>query len=713
MTLVRKLFAYRLNTKAHKILLTTLKVLSVVLGFVYMWQTLSDPYMERNIFAFREVCPELSSRILISFVKFFLFGSIVTCLAAPFFRFRCTDKIVRYFVPVVVLVRFILTSDMIRVALGPGVTDSINTYLIVPQFFVEQIILTFICIGFWVLYLFKERVPEEKKEFWKNFGLSCLVFFLLCVINLPFSFLTGIFGPSYQTALDFSVPHRILIYSSVILPFVVMMIFRHKPYHVRWYICLQFSIAAFFCFFRRSDFRSIVNPETLPLHLCNTGVIIMLVAFVFRCKPAFYFAYLINVLGAYFACFMPNKTGDLFYANSLLFWHNHLADICIPFVAIGLKVFSRPKFKFVFYSLIAFAVYFLIAATLDSIYWDRGVDYFFLNSDKFTEVIKGAEHIRTNIVITFTVGGKQIIIRWLYWLIIFVVYCGLAVAMWFLYSLLYRVSDSHVDLHFKAIRDKEIIEQRKLLLITQEETSMIEISHLTKVYGTSEQKAVNDFSLTVKPGEVFGFLGHNGAGKSTLIKCLTGIQPITDGSIKVFGKDIKVDPKGVKRMIGYVPDNHAVYEGLTGREYVNYIADLYLVTTEERTKRLEEYAEKFKITAALDKPIKDYSHGMKQKITIIAALIHEPKVWILDEPLTGLDPYSIYQIKQCMKEHAAKGNIVFFSSHVIDVVENVCTRIAIISHGEKKYEASIDNLKKQNIKLEDIYLQYVSNADSR
>ena len=197
----------------------------------------------------------------------------------------------------------------------------------------------------------------------------------------------------------------------------------------------------------------------------------------------------------------------------------------------------------------------------------------------------------------------------------------------------------------------------------------------------------------------------------TLIKCIIGVQPITEGSIKIFGSDISKDPLQTKLLIGYVPDNHAVYEGLTGREYINYIADLFLVTTEDRIARLDKYAKLFEIESALDKPIKSYSHGMKQKITIIAALIHEPKVWILDEPLTGLDPTSCYQIKECMKEHAKKGNIVFFSSHVIDVVENVCTNIAVISHGKLKCTYSLEELKKENIKLEDIYLKYVQNAN--
>ena len=242
----------------------------------------------------------------------------------------------------------------------------------------------------------------------------------------------------------------------------------------------------------------------------------------------------------------------------------------------------------------------------------------------------------------------------------------------------------------------------------------IEVTNLTKIYKLKKRQtktAVDNISFTIPTGEIIGFVGPNGAGKSTLIKCLIGAQPITSGSISIYGHDITKEPIITKMLIGYVPDNHAVYEGLTGREYVNYIADLFLVSTEDRKERLKKYSELFEITKALDKPIKSYSHGMKQKITIIAALIHNPKVWVLDEPLTGLDPKSIYQIKECMKEHAAKGNIVFFSSHVIDVVENVCTKICVISHGQLRGEFDLRELKKQGVRLEDIYLKYVQNAD--
>lgn len=171
-------------------------------------------------------------------------------------------------------------------------------------------------------------------------------------------------------------------------------------------------------------------------------------------------------------------------------------------------------------------------------------------------------------------------------------------------------------------------------------------------------------------------MGHNGAGKSTTIKSLVGIQTITSGTIEVCGYDISKQPLEAKLNIGYVSDNHAVYEQLTGREYINYVADLYLVSKEDREKRIDKYVRMFNLVDAIDKEIKGYSHGMKQKIVVIASLIHNPKVWVLDEPLTGLDPASSYQIKECMREHANNGNIVFFSSHVIEVVEKSATKSA-------------------------------------
>ena len=211
---------------------------------------------------------------------------------------------------------------------------------------------------------------------------------------------------------------------------------------------------------------------------------------------------------------------------------------------------------------------------------------------------------------------------------------------------------------------------------------MLTIKHLVKKYPRSDRIAVNDINIELKPGEIFGFLGQNGAGKSTTIICLTGILPFDGGSIEVCGYDLAKEPIMAKFNIGYVPDNHSVYEKLTGVEYVNYVADLYRVPADIRKERLERYLKIFKLENAANRQIKSYSHGMKQKICIIAALIHEPKLWVLDEPMMGLDPQSTAEIIAHMREHCAKGNTVFFSSHNLDLVKKLCHRVAIINEGE-------------------------------
>ena len=238
---------------------------------------------------------------------------------------------------------------------------------------------------------------------------------------------------------------------------------------------------------------------------------------------------------------------------------------------------------------------------------------------------------------------------------------------------------------------------------------VIETENLTKTFGNFT--AVNHISFKVFKGEIFGFLGPNGAGKSTIIKSIVGIQPITEGNIEICGYDVSKNSVEAKYNIGYVPDHYALYEKLTGREYINYIADIYEVSQEERNTRIEKYIKIFELEASIDSKIRTYSHGMKQKITIMSALVHNPKVWILDEPLTGLDPNSIYQVKECMKQHAAEGNIVFFSSHLIDIVEKLCGRIAIIKKGHIKCIKSVDEIEALGISLEQFYLNTIENDE--
>ncbi|MBR2929754.1 MAG: ABC transporter ATP-binding protein [Clostridia bacterium] len=240
---------------------------------------------------------------------------------------------------------------------------------------------------------------------------------------------------------------------------------------------------------------------------------------------------------------------------------------------------------------------------------------------------------------------------------------------------------------------------------------MLEIKNLTKSYGDSTVKAVDDLSISLNAGEIYGFLGPNGAGKSTTIKCLVGIYPFAEGDILIDGVSIKSDPLGAKMNVGYVSDNHAVFERLTGREYVDHIANLYHVKPEEAEERTERLLDIFKLRAAFDRPIKSYSHGMKQKVSVIGALVHNPKLWVLDEPLTGLDPQSAYQLKQVMKQHAAEGNTVFFSSHILDVVENLCTRCCIIKSGRLEGVYDLKELKSRGESLEEIFMSVIGEIE--
>ncbi|OQR57244.1 ABC transporter ATP-binding protein [Bacillus sp. CDB3] len=240
---------------------------------------------------------------------------------------------------------------------------------------------------------------------------------------------------------------------------------------------------------------------------------------------------------------------------------------------------------------------------------------------------------------------------------------------------------------------------------------MIEITNVSKSYNGSTY-AVKDLSLSVPSGEIFGFLGPNGAGKSTTIKMITGIHGVDKGTITINGKDITKEPMEAKKTFGYVPDSPDMFLRLKGIEYLNFMADMYEVPKELRQERIESLAKKFDLYNALSDQIQSYSHGMRQKIVIIGVLIHEPDVWILDEPLTGLDPKSAYILKEMMREHADKGKIVFFSTHVLEVAEKLCDRVAIINRGNLQFKGNLNEMRdhfKSNESLEKMFLEMTGN----
>ena len=237
---------------------------------------------------------------------------------------------------------------------------------------------------------------------------------------------------------------------------------------------------------------------------------------------------------------------------------------------------------------------------------------------------------------------------------------------------------------------------------------MIKAENLSMVYG-KDFKAVDGLSFDIKPGEIVGFAGPNGAGKTTAIKMLTGILKPTEGSATINGFDIVKEPIKAKESFAYVADNPDILLQLSGIEYINYIANLYKVPMEKREDRIFELADRFEIRESLGRPMKEYSHGMRQKTMVIAALIHNPPSWILDEPMTGLDPTAAFELKQMMKEHAEKGNAVLFSTHVLEVAEKLCDRIIIINHGKSLFQGTVDELKEKNpgMDLEAIFIKMI------
>lgn len=231
---------------------------------------------------------------------------------------------------------------------------------------------------------------------------------------------------------------------------------------------------------------------------------------------------------------------------------------------------------------------------------------------------------------------------------------------------------------------------------------MLTIEHLTKSYG--DKKAVDNLSLHIAPGEIYGFIGHNGAGKTTTLKACAGILPFEEGQIRIGGLDIQADPLACKQQMAYIPDNPDLYEFMTGIRFLNFIGDVFRVEPTVRRERIHTYAEMLGIEGDLAQPISAFSHGMKQKLALIAAWIHEPKLILMDEPFVGLDPKAAHLLKELMHEHCRKGGAIFFSTHVLDVAEKLCDKVAIIKEGRLVASGSMQEVKG-NASLEDVFLE--------
>ena len=646
----------------------------------------------------------------------FIFTVQVILSTYPFFEKHLprVTPIVRYFAPIIYILAFI-ALPMLNRAMDAELADAFYWRNLVFALEVG------VGIGLSATYLADGfKIKQTAKEWTKT------VFILvgMILISLPAWLPQCVLGHGSELIKidDFNIYHRLALYGSFAFAIPVHFLFCKCEYEQRRYALLFISLATMVSFSFKYDYVTLADMANWPLHLCNTAMYIIPIVLIFKLDKLYYFTIFINVLGAFLAMIMPNTDGANWLATRTFeFWTNHYMALLLPILVMSLAIFPRPKMKQFTYSLIAFFAYYAFVLIANAVLTGMGneTDFFFINSDFVADKLgKWAEDLRK---ITFDLNTilkietYQFIIYPIYQLLYFVVYIVLSFAMWFLYEQVFEITDTYAII---TERNRKIKADRLALEVHLAGRSMQEpmnpqnegkliLRNFSKRYSTSDVFAVYNANLEIEGGQIFGFLGPNGAGKSTIIKSIVGIQTITSGEIEVSGYDVDKQAVGAKMQIGFVPDHYALYENLTGREYVNYIADLYNVSKDDRDKRINEYVERFRLEGAIDNPMKTYSHGMKQKITIMSALVHNPKIWILDEPLTGLDPESIFQVKECMKEHASRGNIVFFSSHIIDVVENICDRIAIIRKGQILTCRAVSEIKEMGIPLEQFYMNMI------
>ena len=654
-----------------------------------------------------------------NFCVWFEATALLLILLRPWVGFKTAKFYVKYIALPIMIISAISLNPMLKMMQGND-----NWSLLTVMLPIEVGGLLSLAV-YYLAKDWKERVSRHSYAEVSVF--ASLVNFATMPCFIP-NFLFGMGIPG-RYPYDLSITHRIFLYIyCIILPFGIYFALRNAHSDKIRYSLIIISVGTTMAYLVGNKYDTIFTPWRWPLHLCNLAMILLPLCFVFRLKRLFYFTYFINVFGATLAMLMPNynQYSGIFSPDTLYFWVNHCCAYMLPLLGVALYEFDRPKMKQFLYSSLWFFIYFVCVLTMNAFFTAfagtetpfgtiSGTDYFFINSKFIADKLgQWAENIFDSAA-TINISGKTLTFHPLYQIIYYVTYALLGFGIWFIYQLMFDVADSHKSLHYQLkgihidkLALKSALHGRSLDQPMKKNAGIsLELKHFSKKYGLNKYYSAYDVNLKVKHGEVFGFLGPNGAGKSTCIKSIVGIQTITSGNILVCGFDVKNQPVQAKSLIGFVPDHYALYENLTGREYLNYIADIYEVSKEDRDARLAKYIAQFELEQSIDNKIKTYSHGMKQKITIISALVHDPKVWILDEPLTGLDPTSIFQVKECMKEHASRGNIVFFSSHLIDIVEKLCDRIAIIKHGQIQCVKTLEEIESTGMTLEEFYLSII------
>ncbi len=687
---------------------------SAAILLVYLW---GEPAIGdvRGLNMYSPFGDNIAQTVLSVLLVWFSYAAIYCAILGAFFPYRTLHNITRFFTPIVLILDLIFFRTYAIALMGTAMLDKFDA----------RVPLLILSLAFTLASVLRDWMADHTLPRIKELLtlLYALPFALLAIMPayVPQALL-GFMDPTLEFE-GFTPEHRMVLYFSIIIPFLVFHAFKNKPEDVRRFAMIYMSLGALIVFLGDWELADFLDPTSWPLHLCHTAMFLVPLCLIFTMRRLYNFCLFINVIGAFLAMMMPDLSDINITENaSIVFWVNHYSAFYMPILLVALKIFKRPKFREWCAALSALVVYYIAMLFCNPLFESitgEESDFFYLNGDFIVDNLgKWAERTQ-EFVLTVQMGKHTLTFMPIYQALFLLIFIALTIGLWFLYTLLFSMWDAAED---RREREKSYKMMKKELTdylgtkhidepITGDDSPKLTLRHFSKRYGNNKHYSVNDVSFEVNGGEIFGFLGPNGAGKSTIIKSIVGIQPLTSGDIEVCGFHVEKQAVQAKLRTGFVPDHYALYENLTGREYINYIADLYQVTREYRDAIIEKLVTRFQLTDSFDNQMKTYSHGMKQKITIMAALVHNPKVWILDEPLTGLDPNSIHEVKMCMKEHAAAGNIVFFSSHIIDVVEKICDRIAIIKKGQLRACRRVDELEAEGIELEQFYLSVIESAD--
>ena len=595
-------------------------------------------------------------------------AAILVNFAAAHLRSKNMMTVSLFLTPIIVILMLVFGEQYFTLTGNASTTMKILYYVSVGLGAVFPMLV--------LLFKWKEFEFKNKKTY-----LGLLYFLPLLLLVFPLQLPILLFGNGELRITTFSIPQFIWIGLLVVTLFLVAGILNKYDKRTCFNALAIISLALLFQYFRYYTFRSFSHAN-LPLHLCNIGLVLIFLSFLIKSRQLFVFTHFFNILGAVIAIVFPlSASGYILQYPTLEFIFCHSFLVLIPIWAVMLGVQKKPTRK----ELLKITPYFF------GIYWiivgisswlvlsDHNVNYFYSINSMIADIIPVLAPLRE---VTFMIGSATFYP--LYQLALCFGIIAIAFLCSYLFDHIYKIEDAKALI--RKIRYEDAKKKKEILPVEIAKTAQynVEVVDLHKTYKNGH-KALHGVNLSVKKGEIVGVLGHNGAGKSTLIKCLTSILDFKEGQILFDGCDIQTSPQLAKKNMGYVPDNHATYDNLTGIEYLNYVADMHGLG-ECRHVRIAELLRIFNLEFAATKQINGYSHGMRQKISLISAILHKPKVLILDEPVAGLDFPTAQEVKKFLRKYCKANNSVILTSHLMDMVSEICDRVVVISEGRMVQE---------------------------